>query len=558
MEKFRVYGASTPQESQREREHRALARRAAAEGMVLLKNDGVLPLTARTVALYGPGSRMTVKGGRGSGDVHERHSVTIEEGLKKAGFSFPTTLWMDRFEEKYKTDVAAWRKSVEEKCRRYSPVRTMQMFLMIGQHPMPYPSCTPILPDELTRETDTAIYVLSRQAGEGDDRRVEKGDYLLSDVEADSLRTLSAHYRELILILNCGSVIDLAILDEVRIDAVLYCAQGGMEGGNALADLLTGKATPSGKLTDTWAYRYEDYPSANTFGYRNSDLEQEDYREGIYVGYRYFSSFGVAPRFPFGYGLSYTSFSHKLLELSASGPQIVCRVRVENTGADYSGREVLQLYLRKPVGKLDAEALSLAAFSKTGVLTPGEGQELTLSFDLRDLAGFDEERDCFVLEPGEYGLMLGSSSADAVLCDVLTAAEEMVTEYVNPACSKKPVFSDLQSRRETECYNSALPRAAVDLSALEPVRHEGQAADKIPEKIRKILSGLTDQDSVVKNTYYIFIIQAWRRRCRHPLCPCGALSRGRCIHAQNLTKSGNVDLHIWGNILMQGIFDFCG
>ncbi|MBQ6236275.1 MAG: glycoside hydrolase family 3 C-terminal domain-containing protein, partial [Clostridia bacterium] len=222
MRRFQVFGASTPEESRREKEHRALARRAAAEGIVLLKNDGALPLKTRTVALYGPGSRKTVKGGSGSGDVHERYSVTIEEGLKNAGFAFPTTLWMERFSGKYEADIAAWRQDVEQRIKGYGPIRTMQMFDVIHENPMPYPSCTPILEDELTDETDTAIYVLSRQAGEGRDRRVEKGDYLLSDVETESLKILSAQYRKLILVLNCGSVMDLSILDETRVDAVLF------------------------------------------------------------------------------------------------------------------------------------------------------------------------------------------------------------------------------------------------------------------------------------------------------------------------------------------------
>lgn len=276
--KFQVFGTTSPEESLREKEHKALARRAAAEGIVLLENDGVLPLQTRKIALYGPGSRMTVKGGSGSGDVHERHSVTIEEGLKNAGFEFPTTLWMDRFKGKYDADVAAWHSDLEEKIKKFNPIQTMQMFIFIGEHPMPYPACTPVFADELTDETDTAIYVLSRQAGEGKDRRVEKGDYLLSDVEEESLRLLRRHYKKLILVLNCGSVMDLSILDEIRIDAVLSYGQGGMEGGNALADILTGKVNPSGKLTDTWGYRYEDYPSADTFGYRNGNLDDEEYR----------------------------------------------------------------------------------------------------------------------------------------------------------------------------------------------------------------------------------------------------------------------------------------
>ena len=285
MKKFQSFGVLTPEESEREKKHKSLARRAAAEGYVLLKNEGLLPLQNKNIALYGAGSRRTVKGGSGSGDVYERHSVTIEEGLKNAGFIFPTTLWMDRFEKKYQEDIAEWEAMVEEKIKGFSPVQSMKMFDVIHEYQKPNPACTPILEDELSDETDTAIYVLSRQAGEGGDRRYEKGDYLLSDVEEESLRLLSAHYKKLVLVLNCGSVIDLSILDQVRIDAVIFYAQGGMEGGNALADILTGKVNPCGKLTDTWAYHYDDYPCADTFGYRNGDVSQEDYREDIYVGY---------------------------------------------------------------------------------------------------------------------------------------------------------------------------------------------------------------------------------------------------------------------------------
>lgn len=418
MEKFQTFGAHTPEESQREQDHKALARQVAAEGIVLLKNDGVLPLTTKCVALYGPGSRMTVKGGAGSGDVRERHSVSIEEGLQNAGFTFPTTLWMDRFKGKYDADVSNWRQDVEEKIKGYSPIRTMQMFILIGENPMPYPSCTPILPDELTDETDTAIYVLSRQAGEGKDRRVEKGDYLLSDVEEESLKLLSAHYKKLILVLNCGSVMDLSILDETRIDAVLFYGQGGMEGGNALADLLTGKITPCGKLSDTWAMRYEDYPSADTFGHRNSDLENEEYNEGIYVGYRWFDKHDLAPRYPFGFGLSYTTFACEVQTVTDSAVSVT----VKNTGT-CSGKEVLQLYISKPDGTIDHEQKALAAFAKTKLLQPGEYQTLTLSYELKDIAAFDEEQSAFILEKGDYGLRLNNTP-----CGVITIAESRIVE----------------------------------------------------------------------------------------------------------------------------------
>ena len=429
--KFQVFGISTREESQREKEHKALARQAAAEGIVLLKNDNVLPLTTRTVALYGPGSRMTVKGGSGSGDVRERHSVSIEEGLKNAGFTFPTTLWMDRFKEKYDADVSVWRNGIEEQIKKYNPLQTMQMFCFIGEHPMPYPACTPIQEDELTDETDTAIYVLSRQAGEGKDRRVEKGDYLLSDVEEDSLRLLSRHYRKLILVLNCGGAIDLSILDAVRVDAVLFYGQGGMEGGNALADILTGAVCPSGKLTDTWAMQYEDYPSANTFGHRNGNLEDEEYSEGIYVGYRWFEKQGIAPRFPFGYGLSYTRFQHEVPEVTEN----IVTVTVSNTG-NYAGKEVLQLYISKPDGSIDHEVRSLAAFAKTKCLQPGESQTVSVTYDLADIATFDEERCAFILEAGKYQFYLGNLSCGSVWLD-----QEKILETVQPVGSdiRKPV-----------------------------------------------------------------------------------------------------------------------
>lgn len=422
MVKYQTFGVSTPEESGRERDHKALARRVAAEGIVLLKNDGVLPLSVKKIALYGPGSRMTVKGGSGSGDVQERHSVTIEEGLKNAGFVFPTTLWMDRFKGKYDADVAAWRQDVEEKIKGFTPIQTMQMFDVIHENPMPYPACTPILADELTDETDTAIYVLSRQAGEGRDRRVEKGDYLLSDTETESLKLLSSHYSKLILVLNCGSVMDLSILDETRIDAVLFYGQGGMEGGNALADLLTGKATPCGKLTDTWAKRYEDYPCADTFSYRNGNLDNEEYSEGIYVGYRWFDKHEIAPRYPFGFGLSYTTFACEVPTVTDS----TISVTVKNTG-EYGGKEVLQLYISKPDSSIDHEKKSLAAFTKTKLLQPGESQALTLSYDLKDIATFDETKSAFILEKGEYDLILNGTP-----CGTVIVEEEVLVEQVKP------------------------------------------------------------------------------------------------------------------------------
>ncbi len=486
MKKYQAFGAASPDESPREINHRALARRAAAEGFVLLKNDGALPLEAKTLALYGPGSRMTVKGGSGSGDVHERHSVTVEEGLKKAGFAFPTTLWMDRFEQKYRADIDAWRSGIEEKIKGYSVFRTMDMFIEIGNHPKPCPACTPVLPDELTDDTDTAIYVLSRQAGEGADRRCERGDYLLSDIEEESLALLSEHYKRLILIINCGSVMDLSILDRVRVDAVLYYAQGGMEGGNALADVLTGNATPCGRLTDTWAYNYADYPCADSFSFNNGDAEQEDYREGIYVGYRWFDGFGIKPRYPFGFGLSYTHFDTRCTSITADGANVTVTARVTNTGAQYSGREVVQLYLQKPQTQLGCEVKSLAAFAKTGLLEPSGSEEVTLQFDVRDLAIYDETREAFVLPAGEYGLLLGRNSEDVTACGVLTLEQEAVIEKAAAIAPAARSFEALQPPQHKQCYDAALPRIPLSVQPLKPADAPAAPSAKVSALLKRL------------------------------------------------------------------------
>lgn len=495
MEKFRVYGASTKEESQRERDHRALARRAAAEGIVLMKNDGVLPLKTKTVALYGAGARMTVFGGVGSGDTHARYNVSVEQGLKNAGITVLGELGIERFEQSVKSRLAAWKAELEEKAAKYSPIRTMDMFIMIGEHPKPQPGCAPVLSDELTDKTDTALYILARQAGEGGDRRNEKGDYLLSDEEEKGIKLLSSHYKKLILVINSGGVVDLSILDKCRIDAVLFMGQPGMEAGNALADILTGKISPSGKLTDTWAMRYEDYPSADTYSHINGETDFENYFEGIYVGYRYFDSFGVKPRFPFGFGMSYTTFEHSVQAISVKKTEVTVQVKVQNTGMAYSGKEVIQLYLQKPAKAQDCEEKSLVAFGKTASLACGKAETLSLCFDMAKQGSFDEERNCFVLEPGDYGLLVGTNSENAKLCSVLTLDKEVITETVPDICPKPCDFADMKSRAKPHAYSDALPRYALKAEDFAQTSHK-EYLPKFSEKVRTVLSRLSDGDKI--------------------------------------------------------------
>lgn len=498
MAKFRIFGLPTDEISEREQKHRSLAREAASEGMVLLKNDGILPLKNRKVALYGAGARMTVRGGTGSGDVRERSNINIEQGLLAAGFTIPNTQWMDRFTIQYQEEKEEWRQSIEKKIKGYGPFRTMKMFDIIHTSPLRYPIGHAILADELTDETDTAIYVIARQAGESADRRLEKGDYLLADVEYENIKVLASHYKTLLLVINCGSMVDLSCLDEIpNIGAVLFFVQAGMEGGNAFADIVTGKNTPSGKLVDTWGKSYADFPSADTYSYLNGNLEDEDYLEGIYVGYRYFDTFGKTPRFEFGYGLSYTTFTHTVTSITVEKTKVTIRAAVRNTGGTYAGKEVLQVYMEKPAGRLDHEKRSLAAFAKTKLLAPGEETDLVISFDLTEQASFDEHTASWFLEKGEYGVTIGTSSRKNALCAVIVLDEEIATEKTTNICPMKREFTDLKSEITQPAYDKAYPRFQVTAGDITCISHRYEKPDiRINSRVQEVMARLDDDELI--------------------------------------------------------------
>lgn len=488
MKRFRVYGASSPGESRRELEHRSLARRTTGEGIVLLQNDGALPMEPRKIALYGSGARLTVKGGSGSGDVHERYSVTVEQGLLNAGFTLATTGWLDRAERQYREALDVWRTEIDAIAKRYSPIGTMKMFIAIGEHPKPQPECPPILPEDLTDETDTAFYVLSRQAGEGSDRQLVKGQYYLSHVEEESLRILSGHYKTLVLVLNCGSAVDLSILDQVRIDAVVYLSQAGMEGGNALADIITGRVNPSGRLTDTWARRYEDYPSAETYGGLSGDLSHNDYFEGVYVGYRWFEVKNIRPRYAFGHGLSYTEFSQRLTDVKIDGVIIQACIKVRNVGERYSGRHSVLLYLRYPMDP----ARRLVAFGKTCALAPGESEKLKLRFDLSREGVFQGEKGQFELPSGEYGLYLGNKPAAVLLLE-----QTAVTEKVSHICQRRHEFQDFAPPPAAPGYDRGLPRFKMDGGSVQTVVHSYTAPEPaLLPRAKEALNRLNENDLI--------------------------------------------------------------
>ena len=478
--------------TQREKENLQVAYRAACEGVVLLKNDGALPLKNKTVALYGPGASMTIKGGTGSGEVNERHSVTILEGLKDRGFTIATEAWIADFERFYAEAEAAYK---IEKRKRLNLLKLNEIMQMLFDN-FRIPAGPAITDEYLTADTDSCIYVLSRQAGEGGDRKLEKGDYLLTDQETADIRTCAAHYEKFVLVINCGSSMDLSALDGIGgINAILYMGQLGTEGGSALADILSGAVNPSGRLADTWAYRYEDFPFAMEYGSLNGDLQNENYKEGIFVGYRYFDSFGITPRYPFGFGLSYTSFDIQCAETCVEGTRVRMKAQVTNTGSR-SGREVAQLYLTAPEEGMTREYQSLAAFGKTRELAPGESETLELRFDLRELASYREQDGAYVLEAGEYVLRLGSSSRNTEPAAVLYLKNEVIVSRHDHICPLMQPMEELHApARPREVLPASLPRITLDEKTFVPVAYTYEERPIYPdERTRAFVEKLTDAE----------------------------------------------------------------
>ncbi len=495
-------GTLSPAETQREKDHRKIARRAAAEGIVLLKNEGVLPLAdGDKVALYGGGARYTIKGGTGSGAVNNRSNVSIDEGLRNAGLQITTDAWLDDYDHRYQAAKEEWVREIYSLADK--PGDFMSLYRAHASHPMPMPGGAEIT----STDTDTAIYVISRVSGEGADRKEAGGDYELSDLEAEELGKICALYRKTVVILNVGGIIDLSFLDKLQVSGLVLLSQAGMEGGNALGDVLTGKVNPSGKLTDSWAYHYADYPGSANFSHNNGNVIEEKYEEGIYVGYRYFDSFAKEVRYPFGYGLSYTTFEVNFLDAALSAGKGCVRVKVRNTGT-CAGKEVVQLYVSCPPGKLPKEQKRLAAFAKTAILEPQEEQELELCFDLRILESYRTAHAAWYLEAGMYYLMFGTCSQDLQMAAGLKLSETVRTEQLVNICPLLDALKEIRVPEErakewAQDYAEKLReegRAVLELDSFVVCRDHCTAGNEVKEgactsesaaKAADILPGLT-------------------------------------------------------------------
>ncbi len=426
----------SPEVTASEQAHSDYIRRIAGECMVLLENDGTLPLSGpQKVALYGNGARATVKGGTGSGEVNSRYSVSVEQGLEEAGFTVTTKAWLAQQDRVIQEEWNAYMADIHQ---RAEAMGIPDFFVLFNEHFIPK-----ALAPFQKAEGDVAIYVLGRNSGEGSDRCAEEGDYELSQAEIQLLTQLGQSYKKVILLLNLGGVINAATLKSIPgISAMMLISQSGNMGGHIVADVLLGKSIPSGRLTDTWAANYMDYPSSATFSHNNGNWNDEYYTDGIFVGYRYFDTFNVTPVYPFGYGLNYTSFNMETLGASADEKTVSVTVRVTNTGK-FAGREVVQVYGSAPRDGLEKPMQVLCGFGKTKLLQPGESQELKVSFDLTNLESYDPAKAAYVLEAGEYVIRVGVNSRATHVAAVLQLDATVETKKVKNICPLDEEFDEI-------------------------------------------------------------------------------------------------------------------
>lgn len=380
--------------------HACISYEAGCEGVVLLKNEKALPITAGTpFVVFGTGQLETIRGGTGSGETHPRYTISLLDGIIERGLAADREV------------VEFYRKKIEE-------LRGGDYRISYGQW---NEEIRPKLPEnlferaeleELSERNEAALVVISRISGEGKDRRLEKGDYYLTDDELELITGVSQAFRKkgkkVVGILNVGSPIEVQSWIDL-FDGILLLWQPGQEAGRILADVIGGHVNPSGKLPTTFPNHYADVPSRSFPGEPADNPSVVSYDEGIYVGYRYYETFRVEPAFEFGFGLSYTDFEYSDLKIERDGEELSVSFNVKNNGGA-AGKEVSQLYVKAPKGKIDKPRIELRGFEKTELLQPGEEERLTVRLPVDEIASFDGYR--WIIEQGDYEFLIGSSSRD--------------------------------------------------------------------------------------------------------------------------------------------------
>lgn len=395
-------------------ERYALAQKIAEEGIVLLKNDGVLPLGDEPVAVFGRTQLDLVKCGTGSAFCTCEHCTEILDGMEAEGIRYD-----EQLAEKYRRWTAE------------NPIRTFDVWGSGSHINEEMPLSEKDIAECAERGAKKAIFIIGRTAGENDDVFPTVGDYLLSEWEDELLELLGRYFGDVIVVINSGNLMDMSFSRRPYVKALLLLSMPGMEGGGALARVLSGAVSPSGRLTDTAIASYEKCPSAKDFGARGGIIQK--YKEDIFVGYRYYESFAGAEQsvlYPFGYGLSYTSFVIEPVSFSATDLEICVEIKVQNVGKS-SGKETVMLYSSSPAGMIDKPRYELRAFAKTRLLEAGESETLRLCFATSDMACFDDdgrtgERDAWLMEAGGYDIFYGNNVEELRLCGSYTLSEMRV------------------------------------------------------------------------------------------------------------------------------------
>ena len=415
--------------------HARVSRMAAAQGMILLKNDGdPLPVAkGKKIAVFGNTSYNIIAGGTGSGDVNKAYTISLLQGLHNAGFGVIEGL--TKSYQDYLADAKAKQPKPKNFFDHPAPIAEMDVSSIAAGE---------------ADAADEAIITIGRNAGEGADRKLEN-DYYLTDAEKALISSVSTAFhakgKKVVVVLNIGGVIEVASWRD-SVDGILLAWQPGLEAGNAIADVLSGKVDPSGKLATTFAMDYKDEPSAKNFPGTPADKpEQVTYEEGVYVGYRYFDAFKVKPAYEFGYGLSYTKF--KFSDVKVSSPtfngSITVKVTVKNTGK-VAGKEVVQLYLGAPAQNIDKPEDELKAFAKTSLLAPGQSQFMVFTLHPSDLASFYTDKSAWIADAGEYKVKIGSSSRNIEKTVSFTLAREIITEKTHNSLTPTQPINELKNK----------------------------------------------------------------------------------------------------------------
>lgn len=467
-----------------EKMNKEVSYNCALEGIVLLENNGVLPIKPCPIALYGLGGIRTVKGGTGSGEVNERHNTTIFEGLSDDGFDVLTIDWLKRSENK-----------LDKEYKEYiDKHRSLDGCGYAFSNPFKLPEEERILNTDLFGEANVAIYVVTRQAGEGADKRIENGDFDLTDMEVESIKTLVEFYKDVIIVINSGSYMSLSKLDGIKYSSLIFYCQEGMEGGRALADLIVGKKSFSGHLSDTWAKNYSDIPYGNEYSYLSND-DNEYYKENIYVGYKYFLTFNKEAKYYFGYGLTYTKFKLELKNYSYTDNYINLIVNVKNIG-EFAAKEAVMAFSSFPKGKLDKEAVRLIGFNKTDELSPNMDIDLPIQIKLDYLSSYDSDISSYILDKGNYIIKIGENSNDLTNALVVNISDFINLRKVKNICKIDTDMELLKSDYEINEDISNLPILNINFKDIITEVVDYNYNPSYSQDITDIIDKLTDKDLV--------------------------------------------------------------